>query len=30
MCVGRRGRGAKTPWILKLIAQKGCFFNFGG
>ena len=29
--VGRGCRGAKIPpWILKLLAKKGCFFNFEG
>jgi len=28
MGVGRGGQG--PPWILKLLAKKGCFFNFEG
>ena len=30
---GRRkggGRGSHAPWILKLLAKKGCFFQFRG
>jgi len=23
-------RGALPPWILRLLAKKGCFFNFEG
>ena len=31
MGVGRGGKGALAPpWILKLLATKGCFFNFEG
>jgi len=30
MVVGRGGRGAWDPWILKLLAKQGCFFNFEG
>jgi len=30
MGVGRGDRGAFPPWILKLLAKKGCFFNFEG
>jgi len=30
MGVGRGGRGALDPWIVKLLANKGCFSNFEG
>jgi len=31
MGVGRGGQGCQgSAWILKLIAKKGCFFNFEG
>jgi len=28
MGIGRGTGGALAPWILKLLAKKGCFFNF--
>ena len=30
MGVARGAGGALDPWILKLLAKKGCFYNFEG
>jgi len=27
---GEQGEGQGPPWILNLLAKKGCFFNFEG